>query len=299
MAQRRRHHGRALRRRARRDGAVGGLHPLPPLGLRGDAARGVSAAAALPVLPALLEPGRQAGRSRLRALPLRRPLQRRAEAARLRLLRGRSPCATRRCRPRSRRSSPPRSGTSTSPTTTSARPPSSICTIWPATPPTACTSPRWPAPGWSRSPGSAGMRDHGETLAFAPRLPAALDAGCAFRLVYRGRRLRDRDQPGQARYELLAGEPLEVLHHGEPFTLEAGSPQARSCPVAARSRPPSVRRRAGNPAGAVWAPKTAAPGCGSRPPPISRARSYWWRVEGTELIWKPGDEETGNSLTGY
>ncbi len=88
VARRCRQHGRALRRRARRHVAVGRLHPLPALGLRGDACRGVPAAAPLPVLPALLEPGRQAGRSRLRALPLRRRLQCRAEAARLRLLRG-------------------------------------------------------------------------------------------------------------------------------------------------------------------------------------------------------------------
>ncbi len=82
------------------------------------------------------------------------------------------------------------------------------------------------------------MRDHGEMLAFAPRLPAELTRLC-FRLVYRGRRLRVEISPGEARYELLAGEPLELLHHGEPFTLEAGAPQARSCPVAA-PEPPAV-----------------------------------------------------------
>jgi alpha,alpha-trehalose phosphorylase len=86
--------------------------------------------------------------------------------------------------------------------------------------------------------GFGGMRDYGETLAFAPRLPAELARLCV-RLVYRGRRLRIEISPGEARYELLAGEPLELLHHGEPFTLEAGLPQARTCPVAAPV-PPSV-----------------------------------------------------------
>jgi len=86
--------------------------------------------------------------------------------------------------------------------------------------------------------GFGGMRDYGETLAFAPRLPAELTRLCV-RLVYRGRRLRIEISPGEAHYELLAGEPLELLHHGEPFTLEAGAPQARSCPVAA-PEPPAV-----------------------------------------------------------
>jgi alpha,alpha-trehalose phosphorylase len=86
--------------------------------------------------------------------------------------------------------------------------------------------------------GFGGMRDYGETLAFAPRLPAELTRLCA-RLVYRGRRLRIEISPDHARYELLAGEPLELLHHGEPLTLEAGSPQVRTCPVAALV-PPAV-----------------------------------------------------------
>ena len=127
------------------------------------------------------------------------------------------------------------------------------------------------------------MRDYGETLAFAPRLPAELTRLCV-RLVYRGRRLRIEISPGQARYELLAGEPLELLHHGEPFTLEAEAPQVRPCPVAA-PEPPARRSAAGT--------GTQPARCGrreqrrqggSRPPPISRARSYWLRVEGTELI---------------
>jgi alpha,alpha-trehalose phosphorylase len=37
--------------------------------------------------------------------------------------------------------------------------------------------------------GFGGMRDHGDTLSFAPRLPSRL-ARLTFRLVYRGRRLR-------------------------------------------------------------------------------------------------------------
>ena len=56
--------------------------------------------------------------------------------------------------------------------------------------------------------GFGGLRDHGDVLAFAPRLPAPLTR-LSFRLLYRGRRLCVEVNPEQARYELLAGEPLE------------------------------------------------------------------------------------------
>lgn len=77
--------------------------------------------------------------------------------------------------------------------------------------------------------GFGGLRDYGEVLASAPRLPSSL-AGLSFRLVYRGRRLRVAIGRNEARYELLAGEPLELLHHGAPLKLTAGSPQTRPCP---------------------------------------------------------------------
>jgi alpha,alpha-trehalose phosphorylase len=85
--------------------------------------------------------------------------------------------------------------------------------------------------------GFGGLRDHGESIAFAPRLPAPLTRLC-FRLQYRGRRLRVEVGPDHAHYELLAGEPLEILHHGVPMTLAPGSP--RSCPCPTLPEPPSV-----------------------------------------------------------
>jgi alpha,alpha-trehalose phosphorylase len=84
--------------------------------------------------------------------------------------------------------------------------------------------------------GFGGLRDHGDTLAFAPRLPAPLTR-LSFRLLYRGRRLRVDIHSGHARYELLAGEPLDLLHHGEPVTLAAGSPQTRTCPATPEAPP--------------------------------------------------------------
>jgi alpha,alpha-trehalose phosphorylase len=83
--------------------------------------------------------------------------------------------------------------------------------------------------------GFGGMRDHGETLAFAPRLPSRLTR-LTFRLIYRGRRLRVVVSSDSARYELVEGEPLELLHEGETFTVEPGSPQ--TLPVASPPRRP-------------------------------------------------------------
>ena len=89
--------------------------------------------------------------------------------------------------------------------------------------------------------GFGGMRDHGETLAFAPRLPSRLTR-LAFGLVYRGRRLRVDIRPEGARYELLAGDALDIVHHGEELTVVPGVPQTRPLvpapPRAAPVQPP-------------------------------------------------------------
>lgn len=77
--------------------------------------------------------------------------------------------------------------------------------------------------------GFGGLRDHGETLEFAPRLPEQLTRLC-FRMMYRGRRLRVEVDHERARYELLDGQPLEVLHHGTPIFLAVGEPQDHACP---------------------------------------------------------------------
>jgi alpha,alpha-trehalose phosphorylase len=74
--------------------------------------------------------------------------------------------------------------------------------------------------------GFGGLRDHGDRLAFAPRLPAQLD-GLTFGLVYRDRRLRVSIRRDGCRYELVAGEPLELLHGDEVVKLDAGTPVDR------------------------------------------------------------------------
>jgi alpha,alpha-trehalose phosphorylase len=92
--------------------------------------------------------------------------------------------------------------------------------------------------------GFGGMRDHGDTLTFAPRLPSRLSR-IAFRMLYRGRRLRIEIRPDAARYELLDGGPLELVHHGERLTLRPDAPERRPVPRTPRLDPP--RPPAGRP----------------------------------------------------
>ncbi|MGH3827909.1 MAG: glycoside hydrolase family 65 protein [Pseudonocardiaceae bacterium] len=67
-------------------------------------------------------------------------------------------------------------------------------------------------------------------LAFAPRLPEALTR-IAFRLRWRGRRLRVQITPGQAEYQLLEGPELDLRHHGHSLTLTPDTPQTAPIPA--------------------------------------------------------------------
>jgi alpha,alpha-trehalose phosphorylase len=86
--------------------------------------------------------------------------------------------------------------------------------------------------------GFGGMRDLSGSLSFAPRLPSALGR-LAFRVTYRGRRIKVEVDHDWARYELLSGPPLEVSHHGEALTIEAGEPTEREVPAAPEREAPS------------------------------------------------------------
>jgi alpha,alpha-trehalose phosphorylase len=66
--------------------------------------------------------------------------------------------------------------------------------------------------------GFGGLRDHGGALSFTPRLPPAFSR-LAFRLAFRGRRLRVEVSQTRASYMLLEGEPLEIRHHDEAITV--------------------------------------------------------------------------------
>ena len=77
--------------------------------------------------------------------------------------------------------------------------------------------------------GLGGMRDYGETLAFAPWLPPRLTR-LSFGLLYRGRKLRVEVSADEATYSLLDGEPLELIHHGDSITVTQESPVTRPLP---------------------------------------------------------------------
>lgn len=76
--------------------------------------------------------------------------------------------------------------------------------------------------------GFGGMRDLGGQLSFRPQLPAALDR-IAFRMSYLGTRFVVEIHADQATYRLLSGDPLEVLHCGDPITV---SEDATTLPLA-------------------------------------------------------------------
>jgi alpha,alpha-trehalose phosphorylase len=79
--------------------------------------------------------------------------------------------------------------------------------------------------------GFGGLRDHGDRISFAPRLPARLER-LTFRLVCRGRRLRVEATKTDATYVLRDGDPLEVDHHGTTITLSTDRPVTRPIPPA-------------------------------------------------------------------
>ena len=86
--------------------------------------------------------------------------------------------------------------------------------------------------------GFGGLRDYGEVLSFEPRLPSRLSR-LAFRLTYRGRRLRVEIHQGEAHYLVLnGGESLEIDHHGERVTLAAGEVTVLEVPPAPHVAPP-------------------------------------------------------------
>jgi alpha,alpha-trehalose phosphorylase len=77
--------------------------------------------------------------------------------------------------------------------------------------------------------GFGGLRDHGETLAFKPRLPAELSR-LEFGLMYRGSWLRVEVRQGQTTYSLRSGDPLTVTHYGEEITVATDAPVTRDIP---------------------------------------------------------------------
>jgi alpha,alpha-trehalose phosphorylase len=94
--------------------------------------------------------------------------------------------------------------------------------------------------------GLAGLRDHDGQLSFMPRLPMALTQ-LTFRIGFRGCALLVEIEPGRARYTLLAGGELELIHHGQSATVTLGAPaelEIPTAPVLMRPRQPPGREPA-------------------------------------------------------
>jgi alpha,alpha-trehalose phosphorylase len=92
--------------------------------------------------------------------------------------------------------------------------------------------------------GFGGLRDHGGELNFSPRLPMALTR-LKFRVMFRGRTLKVEVNHEQAHYLLLAGEPLEIGHHGERVTVTGDKPLKLAIPpIAIRPAPRQPAGRA-------------------------------------------------------
>jgi alpha,alpha-trehalose phosphorylase len=98
------------------------------------------------------------------------------------------------------------------------------------------------------------MRDYSDTLMFAPRLPARLNRLC-FGLAFRGSRLRVEVRAGEATYDLIDGEALELIHHGERVTVTPGA--SLTLPVPPPPQFPTPRAPAGR------EPGLQPPGAGS------------------------------------
>ncbi|HRC61916.1 MAG TPA: glycosyl hydrolase family 65 protein [Dehalococcoidia bacterium] len=77
--------------------------------------------------------------------------------------------------------------------------------------------------------GCGGMRCQQGQIGFAPRVPPGL-VRLAFRVRFRGRHLQVEVTSGEARYELRSGPPLDLLHHGQRFTLSERTPTVLAIP---------------------------------------------------------------------
>jgi alpha,alpha-trehalose phosphorylase len=87
--------------------------------------------------------------------------------------------------------------------------------------------------------GFGGMRDHGEHLAFRPRLPPALTA-LSFTLLRRNQRLRVEITRDRVRYLLPdPGDALTILHNGAEVTVSHKASVARRLETLPEQEPPN------------------------------------------------------------
>jgi alpha,alpha-trehalose phosphorylase len=85
--------------------------------------------------------------------------------------------------------------------------------------------------------GFGGMREVTGQLCFSPRLPEALNKLC-FRVMWRGQTVRVDVGRDRVRYDVLSGPALEIVHFGQPVTVDPGTPVDRPVPpIEAGPRP--------------------------------------------------------------
>ncbi|MGV9827636.1 glycoside hydrolase family 65 protein [Gordonia sp. NPDC003429] len=85
--------------------------------------------------------------------------------------------------------------------------------------------------------GLGGMRDFGGHITFAPRLPTQLSA-MTFRMVVCGSKIVVAVDGNTVTYTLTGGDPIELSHHGEAFTLTTAEPVSMPIPELAYREPP-------------------------------------------------------------
>jgi alpha,alpha-trehalose phosphorylase len=74
------------------------------------------------------------------------------------------------------------------------------------------------AGAWTALVGGFGGMRSGDGLSFAPKLPPGI-VRLSFRMRYRGRIVLVSVHNRSATYTLLAGDPLDITHHGNPVTI--------------------------------------------------------------------------------
>jgi alpha,alpha-trehalose phosphorylase len=85
--------------------------------------------------------------------------------------------------------------------------------------------------------GFGGMRDEGDELRFAPRLPDAITR-LRFRLCYRGATILVEIEPSQATYHLVSGPPPRLGHHESSIELTPDAPVTLPIAPLTRREPP-------------------------------------------------------------
>jgi alpha,alpha-trehalose phosphorylase len=77
--------------------------------------------------------------------------------------------------------------------------------------------------------GLGGMRHHGDSLGFSPRLPAAIRK-LTFRVMFLGRLIKVTVDHRRATYTLIRGRPLSFDHYGQPIRVGTGRGVVRTIP---------------------------------------------------------------------